>query len=136
MQEFMGRYLEKSVETFMRQQEGVQAQMSKLMANAPVNAMTEFARQNLELWTQMQQTMAQAWMPGMARGGEPRGEARAPDDGATDDRGADDRAANARAAGENAGGARPADAPSVDAAPAGHGDAPRTRTRKPTGTDA
>jgi polyhydroxyalkanoate synthesis regulator protein len=57
----MARYLEKSVETFMRQQEGVQAQMAKLMANAPMNAMAEMTRQNLELWTRMQEQMTQAF---------------------------------------------------------------------------
>lgn len=71
MQEFMARYLEKSVETFMRQQEGVQAQMAKLMANAPMTTMAEMARHNLELWTRMQESMTSAFMPGGAqRGGE------------------------------------------------------------------
>lgn len=79
MQEFMARYLEKSVETFMRQQESVQAQMAKLMANAPMNTMAEMARQNLEMWTRMQENMASAFMPGGAtRAGERSGE-RKPD---------------------------------------------------------
>jgi polyhydroxyalkanoate synthesis repressor PhaR len=62
MQEFMARYLEKSVETFMRQQEGVQAQMAKLMTQAPMTAMADIARHNLEIWTRMQEQMAQAFM--------------------------------------------------------------------------
>jgi polyhydroxyalkanoate synthesis repressor PhaR len=65
MQDFMSRYLEKSVETFMRQQEGVQAQMAKLMTQAPMTAMADIARQNLEVWTKMQESMAQAFMGGM-----------------------------------------------------------------------
>jgi polyhydroxyalkanoate synthesis repressor PhaR len=73
MQEFMARYLEKSVETFMHQQESVQAQMAKLMQNAPMNAMAEMTRQNLEIWTRMQQQMTQAFMPGAPRAAEPRG---------------------------------------------------------------
>jgi polyhydroxyalkanoate synthesis repressor PhaR len=80
MQEFMARYLEKSVETFMRQQEGVQAQMAKLMANAPMNAMAEMTRQNLDIWTRMQEQMTQAFMgrTADARPAEPREEPPAP----------------------------------------------------------
>jgi len=70
MQDFMARYLEKSVETFTRQQETMQAQMSKLMANAPMNAMTELARQNLELWAKMQGSMQNAFSA--MRAAEPR----------------------------------------------------------------
>jgi polyhydroxyalkanoate synthesis repressor PhaR len=80
MQDFMARYLEKSVETFMRQQEGVQAQMAKLMANAPMNAMAEMTRQNLDTWTRMQEQMTQAFMGRTpdARPAEPRDEPSAP----------------------------------------------------------
>jgi polyhydroxyalkanoate synthesis repressor PhaR len=80
MQEFMARYLEKSVETFMRQQEGVQAQMAKLMANAPMNAMAEMTRQNLDMWTRMQEQMTQAFLGRApdARPAEPRDEPPAP----------------------------------------------------------
>ena len=67
MQEFMTRYLEKSVETFSRQQETLQAQVSKLMANAPMTTMAELAKQNLDYWTKMQESMASAFMP-MMRG--------------------------------------------------------------------
>lgn len=81
MQEFMGRYLEKSVEAFMRQQEGMQTQMAKLMANAPMNAMAEMTRHNLEMWTRMQEQMTQALSGGRApepRPAEPRAEADEP----------------------------------------------------------
>jgi polyhydroxyalkanoate synthesis repressor PhaR len=67
MQEFMSRYLEKSVETFTRQQETMQTQVAKLMANAPMTTMTEITKQNLEYWTKMQESMAAAFMP-MVRG--------------------------------------------------------------------
>jgi polyhydroxyalkanoate synthesis repressor PhaR len=65
MQEFMSRYLEKSVETFSRQQETLQTQISKLMANAPVTTMGELAKQNLDYWTRMQESVAAAFMPMM-----------------------------------------------------------------------
>jgi polyhydroxyalkanoate synthesis repressor PhaR len=63
MQEFMSRYLEKSVETFSRQQETLQTQISKLMTNAPMTTMGELAKQNLEYWTRMQESVAAAFMP-------------------------------------------------------------------------
>jgi polyhydroxyalkanoate synthesis repressor PhaR len=72
MQEFMARYLEKSVETFMRQQEGVQAQMAKLMTQAPMTAMADIARHNLEVWTRMQEQMAQAFMAPASRAPDAR----------------------------------------------------------------
>src|SRR3974390_3498567 len=55
MQEFMSRYLEKSVETFARHQETLQAQIAKLMANAPMATMGELAKQNLDYWTRLQE---------------------------------------------------------------------------------
>ena len=73
MQEFMSRYLEKSVETFTRQQESLQAQISKLMANAPMTTMAELTKQNLDYWTRMQESVASAFMPMMRGAGpEPR----------------------------------------------------------------
>lgn len=67
MQSFFSAYLEKSVETFIRQQEVMQAQMTRTMSNgAPQNqmgALAELTRQNLELWTKMQETMMAAFAP-------------------------------------------------------------------------
>lgn len=63
MQEFMGRYLESSVETFIRQQDALQAQIAKVMNATPVNSMADVARQNLELWTRMQENMFAAFQP-------------------------------------------------------------------------
>ncbi len=72
MQEFMTRYLEKSVETFTRQQETLQTQVTKLMANAPLTTMAEMAKQNLDYWTRMQESMASAFMPMMRGSAEPK----------------------------------------------------------------
>ena len=65
MHEFMGRYLEKSVETFMRQQEAFQQQVSQMLSSAPppMNAMAELARQNMELWAKMQESMFGMFSP-------------------------------------------------------------------------
>ncbi|MFM7066865.1 MAG: polyhydroxyalkanoate synthesis repressor PhaR [Gammaproteobacteria bacterium] len=57
LQEFMGRYLERSVEAFTQQQQSAQAQLAQLMQQAPVAAMAELARQNLEVWQQVQAAM-------------------------------------------------------------------------------
>lgn len=59
MQDFMSRYLESSVETFMKQQESLQQQVSQMLnvAPPPMNTMAEMARQNMELWTRMQESM-------------------------------------------------------------------------------
>jgi polyhydroxyalkanoate synthesis repressor PhaR len=59
MQDFMSRYLETSVEAFMKQQESLQQQVAQMLkvAPPPVNTMAEMARQNMELWTRMQESM-------------------------------------------------------------------------------
>jgi polyhydroxyalkanoate synthesis repressor PhaR len=59
MQEYMTRYLETSVEAFMRQQEALQKQISQVLSSAPppMNAMADLARQNMELWSRMQDSM-------------------------------------------------------------------------------
>jgi len=59
MQDFMARYLEQSVDAFMRQQENVQQQISQMLNSAPppINAMAELTRQNMDLWNRMQEGM-------------------------------------------------------------------------------
>jgi polyhydroxyalkanoate synthesis repressor PhaR len=78
MQDFMSRYLEKSVETFMRQQEALQQQVAQMISSAPppMNAMAELARQNMELWTKMQESMFGMFAPPRpeARPGRPSAE--------------------------------------------------------------
>jgi len=87
MQDFVSRYLETSVETFMRQQEALQKQISQVLTSAPppMNAMADLARQNIELWTRMQESMLGAFAgrraaePSAASGEEPPGEGDAPE---------------------------------------------------------
>ncbi len=76
MQEYMTRYLETSVEAFMRQQEALQKQISQVLSSAPppMNAMADLARQNLVLWSRMQESMLgmfSARHPGTAAEEEP-----------------------------------------------------------------
>lgn len=63
LQGFLSSYLEKSVETFMRQQEAVQGQFTRMVNNSPLGAMSELTRQNLEIWTKMQESMLAAFAP-------------------------------------------------------------------------
>ena len=61
MQSYFSSYLEKSVETFIRQQEVMQQQM-----NGATNPIAELTRQNLELWAKMQETMLATFAPPQA----------------------------------------------------------------------
>ncbi|MET0535823.1 MAG: polyhydroxyalkanoate synthesis repressor PhaR [Steroidobacter sp.] len=54
MQGFFSSYLEKSVETFVRQQDAMQA---------AANPLAELTRQNLEVWAKMQETLLAAFTP-------------------------------------------------------------------------
>jgi polyhydroxyalkanoate synthesis regulator protein len=47
----------------MRQQEVVQSQLARMMTNAPLSAMSELTRHNLELWGKMQESMLAAFNP-------------------------------------------------------------------------
>lgn len=69
MHEFMSRYLERSVEAFTQQQETVQSQLAKLLQNTPVATMADLARQNLEAWQKMQQSMLGSMAPGFGMPG-------------------------------------------------------------------
>ncbi|MDY6944583.1 MAG: polyhydroxyalkanoate synthesis repressor PhaR [Pseudomonadota bacterium] len=63
MQSYFSSYLEKSVETFMRQQEVMQAQLGRTMNNGQGHPIAELTRQNLELWAKMQETMLATFAP-------------------------------------------------------------------------
>jgi polyhydroxyalkanoate synthesis repressor PhaR len=70
LQGFLSTYLEKSVETFMHQQETVQTQLARMMSTAPMAAMSELTRQNLEMWSRMQESMLAAFNPPRANGSD------------------------------------------------------------------
>ena len=65
MQGYFSSYLEKSVETFIRQQEVMQAQLNRTVSpnNGAPNPLAELTRQNLELWAKMQETMLATFAP-------------------------------------------------------------------------
>ena len=60
MQGFLAGFLEKSVETFLSQQEAVQAQISKIVANTPLATVADMTRQNLESLAKLQEGMLSA----------------------------------------------------------------------------
>lgn len=63
LQSFLSAYLEKSVETFMRQQELMQAQVARTVSQSPSTAVSELTRQNLEIWAKMQESVLAAFAP-------------------------------------------------------------------------
>jgi polyhydroxyalkanoate synthesis repressor PhaR len=72
LQGYMGGYLERSLDVFMKQQEIFHKQMASLMENAPMSAMTEIAQRNMAAWQGMQEAMLKAYQAGQDGKGEPR----------------------------------------------------------------
>ncbi|HEX7013785.1 MAG TPA: polyhydroxyalkanoate synthesis repressor PhaR [Steroidobacteraceae bacterium] len=68
MQSFLSAWLEKSVETFMEQQQS----LGRSGRPATLEALSDLTRQNFELWIKMQEAMLTAFAP--PRGREPEGE--------------------------------------------------------------
>ena len=63
MQGFLAGFLEKSVETFLHQQDSLQAQISKIVAITPLATVADLTRQNLEALAKMQESMLSAILP-------------------------------------------------------------------------
>jgi polyhydroxyalkanoate synthesis regulator protein len=68
MQGYLASFLEKSIETFLNQQEAVQAQISKIMANTPLATVADITRQNLETLAKVQESMLGALLPKRDKG--------------------------------------------------------------------
>jgi polyhydroxyalkanoate synthesis repressor PhaR len=60
MQGFLASFLEKSVETFLNQQEALQAQLSRIVSNTPLATVADITRQNIETLAKMQESMLNA----------------------------------------------------------------------------
>ena len=60
VQEMLTRYMEQSVGTLVRQQQAMRAEMAKVL-EGPMAPMAEFARQNMEQWTKIQNSMMSAF---------------------------------------------------------------------------
>ena len=63
MQGFLASFLEKSVETFLHQQDNLQAQISKIVSATPLATMADLTRTNLEALSKMQETVLSALLP-------------------------------------------------------------------------
>jgi polyhydroxyalkanoate synthesis repressor PhaR len=62
IQEMLTRYLEQSIGALLRQQKVMQAEMAKVL-ETPTAPLAELARQNLELWSKIQEAMISAIAP-------------------------------------------------------------------------
>ncbi|MDJ0655610.1 MAG: polyhydroxyalkanoate synthesis repressor PhaR [Xanthomonadales bacterium] len=56
MQDYMGPFLQTSVDAFMQQQQQFAQQMQKTFANTPAAAMNALASQNMDMWNVFQKT--------------------------------------------------------------------------------
>jgi polyhydroxyalkanoate synthesis repressor PhaR len=69
LQGFMGNYLERSMQTFLEQQQQFRQQVGSLLGQTPWTMMNQLTERNLEVWKDFQQTLA----GGIARpSGSPR----------------------------------------------------------------
>jgi polyhydroxyalkanoate synthesis repressor PhaR len=67
LQAFVGTYLEKSMDTFVKQQQVLQDQMESMLRIAPSSVLKDMAERNLELWKDMQKNLLQAYVPGTGK---------------------------------------------------------------------
>ena len=61
MQAMLSRHLEQSFTTMLRQQEAMQAEMTKALQATPLAPWAELARTNMQLWEQMQRATRDAF---------------------------------------------------------------------------
>ena len=73
MQGMLASFLEKSVETFLVQQDSLQAQISKMVANTPLATMADLTRQNFDALAKMQENVLSALLATVLRGAQTRG---------------------------------------------------------------
>jgi polyhydroxyalkanoate synthesis repressor PhaR len=64
LQGYVAAFLERSIEMFLNQQEAVQSQFSRIVSSAPIAAVADLTRQNLEALAKMQESMLSALKPG------------------------------------------------------------------------
>ena len=63
LQGLLAVFLEKSIETFLHQQEVLQNQISKIVAHTPLATVADITRQNLETLSKMQESVLNALLP-------------------------------------------------------------------------
>ncbi len=62
VQELLSRYLEQTLGSVLRQQQAVQAEMTKAL-ESPLAPLAELTRQNMEMWARLQSSMLSAMNP-------------------------------------------------------------------------
>ena len=72
LQAFVGTYLERSMDFFIKQQEILQNQMQSLLQAAPSSVWNEMAERNLALWRDMQQNLFRAFVSTARESGDTR----------------------------------------------------------------
>lgn len=55
LQGFMGSYLERSMQTFLEQQQQFRSQLNNILGQAPWSMLNQLTDRNMELWKQFQQ---------------------------------------------------------------------------------
>jgi len=68
LQAFVGTYLEKSMDSFVSQQQALQDQMEHMLKMAPSSVLKDMAERNLELWKNVQENLLNAYVPGTGTG--------------------------------------------------------------------
>jgi polyhydroxyalkanoate synthesis repressor PhaR len=68
LQAFVGTYLEKSMESFIEQQQVLQDQMETMLRMTPSSVLKDMAERNLKLWKSMQEKLLKAFAPGAGSG--------------------------------------------------------------------
>jgi len=63
LQSFVGTYLEKSMDSFIRQQQVLQDQMENMLQMAPSSVLKEMAERNLALWRRLQEDLLRTYAP-------------------------------------------------------------------------
>jgi polyhydroxyalkanoate synthesis repressor PhaR len=63
MQGFLASFLEKSIETFLHQQENIQNQISKIVSATPLATVADLTRSNFETLAKVQESMLSAILP-------------------------------------------------------------------------
>ncbi|GGK02510.1 polyhydroxyalkanoate synthesis repressor PhaR [Luteimonas terricola] len=74
LQGFMGSYLERSMHTFLEQQEQFRQQMGSMLGQTPWSMMNQLTERNMAMWQEFQRNLASAAKP-PASPEKPRGAA-------------------------------------------------------------
>jgi len=64
MQNMVGNYLEQSLKLFTAQQGQIRDRVRSMVGMDPMTAMTSLAQENMQRWTQLQESFLKSMMPG------------------------------------------------------------------------